>query len=347
MKIVHIYSKNTFWLQLSFTWNSNNGQIDVYLNGQLKSSCSNIAVRKEIPTAGVFILGQTHTDNYFSNLNKKNVLQSADPVRLEPVKNNEFSLDKSFNQYSMENILLQADEIESYFVKSLAFVGRVFGFNIWNHVKSATFIQNIYNDCKLAYCGNASQWSDFRQGTKGDVKMKWPTDLLWKRNTCFNETFQQMSCNKFCNKEIGPICRETIDQNILWPMSKANQTMRIKCLENFEKYSTRHCKKYVENEYNSEFNGLQAIASWSSPNINDCIQDNFRLLKEDVRVYYTMDNFDESKIFSFLEKLYDFTIQLIKLDTQKSRSIFDISTIIDTLFYLIDAQVFHFDFYFN
>ena len=130
-------------------------------------------------------------------------------------------------------------------------------------------------------------------------------------------------------------------------MSKANQTMRIKCLENFEKYSTRHCKKYVENEYNSEFNGLQAIASWSSPNINDCIQDNFRLLKEDVRVYYTMDNFDESKIFSFLEKLYDFTIQLIKLDTQKSRSIFDISTIIDTLFYLIDAQVFHFDFYFN
>ncbi|CAF0710943.1 unnamed protein product [Brachionus calyciflorus] len=336
LKISHHYIKNLFWFHLTLTWSSQNGQIDVYLDGQLKSTCKNIAIKKEIKTAGVFILGQTHSENFFSNLNKKDVIQSTTSslIKMEPIKNNEFSFD-----YSNENSL-KAEDTELFFVKNLAFVGRITGFNLWNHLQTSEFIQNVYNDCKLAYCGNASQWSDFRQGTRGDVKMKWPTNLLWKRPTCFNESFQKLSCNSYCNREIGPVCRENIENNILWPMSKSNETIRFKCLPKSDnsKYATRHCKYYVKNEYNSDYGGSQTIASWTVPNIDECIQDKLLLLKKQVKDFYTTDNFDENKILSYLETLYDFTVQFIKIDSHNKRSIFDVGTIFDILLYLLDAQ---------
>lgn len=298
---------------MAFTWNSNNGQINFFFNGELKSTCYNISSKKEIKTAGTFVLGQSHSKK-FQKEKKKNHNQT----------NLETTRDKIF-----------------FFDAKLAFAGRIFNFNIWNNVLTANSIKEIYKDCKLSFCGTAVQWSNFRQGIKGNIKFGWSTKLLWNDLSCFNETYQQLSCNQYCNKKIGPICREQITKNILWPIRKETENAWVKCNSKStdSKFAWRYCNTYKKSEYNSDFSHLQAIASWNEPNIENCVQESFFKLQENVKIFYTRDNFDESMIFIYLETLYQFFIQNIKLDPNNKRSIFDINSLIDTLFYLIDAQV--------
>lgn len=117
-----------------------------------------MATNKIINTAGIFILGQSHKDHIsFSKSMKRKDLHS------------------SSNSTADSN----DDQNSSKFDEKHSFVGRLFNFNVWNEVKSNEFIMNLYSDCKLIYCGTATQWSDFRQGTRGNVKMRWPTELIW------------------------------------------------------------------------------------------------------------------------------------------------------------------------
>lgn len=87
------------------------------------------------------------------------------------------------------------------------------------------------------------------------------------------------------------------------------------------------------------FRTKQAITDWDASNISECIQEPLYNLKQEVFVFHTTDNFDETQIIVYLEQLYDLTIKHIKSNQNNHRSIFDIHTIIDTLFYLINAQV--------
>lgn len=111
-------------------------------------------------------------------------------IKLKPTKSSEISDQKGAKNYNFDDVY--------------SFLGRLFNFNVWDHVKNPHALLNVYLDCKLTECGNATQWSDFRQGTRGDVKLKWPTALLWK-DECLDEKFQFQSCNNYCDKEIGPI----------------------------------------------------------------------------------------------------------------------------------------------
>ena len=168
--IPHTYQNNSYWLHLALTWEPS-GQVKIFINGHLKSNCSNIAVNKVIGTAGVFVLGQSHRVNFSLKSNRKE-LYSTTTGSSEPKKSPD-----STNSGGNENL---EDKNSSKFDESVSFVGRLFNFNVWSAVKSPEFIHGLYNDCKLAYCGTAAQWSDFRQGTRGNIKMKWPTELIWK-----------------------------------------------------------------------------------------------------------------------------------------------------------------------
>ena len=109
-------------------------------------------------------------------------------------KNVEINLEEEWDSIDPIYDEFNDDDLDAYYGESIeshqkkkskfnphsSFVGRLFNFNIWNYVKNSKSISNLYMDCKLSYCGNATQWSDFRQGTRGEVKMKWPTNLLWK-----------------------------------------------------------------------------------------------------------------------------------------------------------------------
>lgn len=178
-----------------------------------------MGINQTISTAGTFVLGQSHGENfmYHKQNSQENSKTTTSPYETENLSNiddeesSEF-LDESLDY--MESNLRDSkydpeyEDIDdesrdsqrnnhhhnkngknghngnkaSLFDERLSFIGRLFNFNVWDHVKNNKSIYSLYTDCKLAHCGNATQWSDFRHGTRGDVKMKWPTDLLWKSN---------------------------------------------------------------------------------------------------------------------------------------------------------------------
>ena len=54
-----------------------------------------------------------------------------------------------------------------------------------------------------------------------------------------DDKFQFQSCNNFCDKEIGPICRETRDKNLHWPSSKAGQIIKLECKKPYDSKQSR------------------------------------------------------------------------------------------------------------
>jgi hypothetical protein len=348
----------------------------VYINGQLKSTCSDIALKREIPTAGVFILGQSHHANFLAKKTRKysfgqttttttsitttkNHIKQKYNDNYNDFYNNNNNDGDTIDDYKETEFYDNEDPLSPFDSKS-SFIGRIFNFNAWSQVKTTQEIQNLYMDCRLAHCGDATQWSDFRQGTRGNVTMRWPTDLLWKGDLCFSDRYQFDSCNKYCNKEIGPICREGVEKNIRWPITKANTTSRIKCFPNSNKHAYRHCNlvshnnetksshgsnRYFSNSNEYSLNSYENFllnsqsATWHVANIDECVQEPLIELKQNVYAFCTTDNFDETHIIFYLEKLYDLSFKHIKLVHNSVPSIFDVATIIDTINYLINAQV--------
>lgn len=174
---------------------------------------------------------------------------------------------------------------------------------------------------------------------------------------------------------IGPICRENYENNIRWRLTKGNLTAKYECFPNKNKYefnpenikyAYRQCdlkttyvkrfnrkikhnrqqsrypfqdksKKNSENYGYSHYN--LTTASWAKSNIDECVQEPLLLLRNEVSVFYKQDNFDDMKIFVYIEQLHDLTVQIMVKSSKPHKGIYDLSTIIDTLFYLINAQV--------
>ncbi len=142
-----------------------------------------MAKNKPINTAGVFALGQSHKDNFFDKQSYQQNMTS------ESSSFDELSFDlndpENKDMLNDEMAVMENEEKNSKFEQNLSFIGRLFNFNIWNRVMTSKEIQMLFNDCKLIFCGNAVQWSDFRQGTRGQVKMIWRTELLWQSKIRF------------------------------------------------------------------------------------------------------------------------------------------------------------------
>ena len=50
--------------------------------------------------------------------------------------------------------------------------------NIWHHKMTREEIQELVTDCTFMKCGDAIEWSDFRSGTRGLVRLRWPSFIL-------------------------------------------------------------------------------------------------------------------------------------------------------------------------
>jgi latrophilin 2 len=66
------------------------------------------------------------------------------------------------------------------FNSSYAFVGDISHLNIWNDVEDDEGIRQIHESCTYMYCGNVVQWTDFRSGTRGAMRMRWPSGIYSK-----------------------------------------------------------------------------------------------------------------------------------------------------------------------
>lgn len=99
-----------------------------YLNGKRQLSGLGLGPRRNIPSGGEFVLGQSSRPNV------------------------EFPLDN-------------------------AFLGDLAHFNIWSYAKTFEAIEKIWTDCTFMYCGNAVQWVEFRTGTRGAMRLRWPSGI--------------------------------------------------------------------------------------------------------------------------------------------------------------------------
>ena len=79
---------------------------------------------------------------------------------------------------------------EQSFDGSLAYV------NLWNEQLSAEDVADIYNDCQSYRCGNLVQWTQFRVGTRGSARIRWPIDIFDSR--CFDDENSGAACEEFC-----------------------------------------------------------------------------------------------------------------------------------------------------
>ena len=39
-------------------------------------------------------------------------------------------------------------------------------------------VSHINSSCNMMYCGDAVQWTEFRRGTRGAMKMRWPSGVM-------------------------------------------------------------------------------------------------------------------------------------------------------------------------
>jgi hypothetical protein len=142
-------------------------------------------------------------------------------------------------------------------------------------------------------------------------------------------------------------------------LAKANTTTKLKCLSSSssssneissstntnrsQKYAYRACNIDTKNgnnfKNNSNSNGYanQLTASWQPINYNDCVNEDLRQFKQELYIFHTTDNFDESRIINYLQDMYDYCYKLIKFNPE--RNIHDVSILLDSMFYIINSQV--------
>ena len=77
-----------------------------------------------------------------------------------------------------EFVLGQASRAQFSFNEQYAFVGQISHLNIWSFVLTGAQVTQIRKSCDLMYCGDAVQWIDLRTGTRGAMKMRWPSGVL-------------------------------------------------------------------------------------------------------------------------------------------------------------------------
>ena len=57
-------------------------------------------------------------------------------------------------------------------------------FNIWNFILPPKEVTYLASSCTFQYCGNAVQWVEFRAGTRGAIRMRWPSGIFSEWPTC-------------------------------------------------------------------------------------------------------------------------------------------------------------------
>ncbi|CAH1794754.1 unnamed protein product [Owenia fusiformis] len=228
----------------------------------------------------------------------------------------------------------QSARYHAVYDPELAFKGLIAHVHIWGHEMTAPEVRDIYRDCTFSYCGDLVEWVDFRIGTRGEMKLRWPSGIFNATSRCIQEQKLRVAetCDKYCSHTIGAQCKEQIVENILWPRAPANTSVAIACpgqsdkdndtVSNGIKYAHRSCVLLEE-----ENEGL-----WEPPDIDNCVQNNSLALRTKLEHLVKLDTFQEEDILIMAESLRNDTT------TSQYRNPIDIATQIDSLHHLINAQ---------
>ncbi|XP_071498674.1 adhesion G protein-coupled receptor L2-like [Diadema antillarum] len=202
--------------------------------------------------------------------------------------------------------------------KTRAFLGELSHVHVWNVTLNDSYIHQIATDCTFTYCGNVAEWVDFRSGTRGMVKLRWPSRV-------FDECVMNKDddCDSHCSHTIGPQCNQGHDKNILWPRTPTGHNSTRPCPGTTQGFATRTCLQD------------DLFGEWVEANASACVSHELRDLKNEIEksVFGPKAN-----ILPFLERLYNSTLG-------KKTNPSDLSASIDCLRLIVRAQASSFDEY--
>ncbi|KAJ8318311.1 hypothetical protein KUTeg_003402 [Tegillarca granosa] len=226
-----------------------------------------------------------------------------------------------------EFVLGQAARIVSEFNESYAFLGDLAHLNIWNYVMAEDDIRLIHQSCTFMYCGNVVQWAELRRGTRGAMKMRWPSGIIEK--SCFTDQEASITCNKYCSYKIGAQCNGEIVKNIVWERTPAIRNISVPCPGQEER---KYLNETHDNAVRTCFRTKQNDGNWAEPFIDDCITEELREIKNEFKDILGTETVDEMDILELADNLRNHT------ESNSYTNPIDVDTVIDLLKMLISTQ---------
>ncbi|XP_048760884.1 adhesion G protein-coupled receptor L2-like isoform X2 [Ostrea edulis] len=232
-----------------------------------------------------------------------------------------------------EFVVGQSPREKFLFNKRNAFVGDIAHLNIWNKILDSTLMRSIFSSCIFMYCGNAVQWADLRSGTRGPMKMRWPSTIvsvvLKEEKPCNTKQEKTLTCNKYCSDVIGAQCNMETVENIVWARTPAITNATVPCPgqeDNRERNETfdsasRTCYRTSENE------GI-----WGKPYIDECIAEDLLDMKEQILGMFSSSAVDSEWISNFASDLLNHTFSNVYTNP------IDVATVIDLLNMIVKLQ---------
>ncbi|KAH9504056.1 hypothetical protein Btru_067637 [Bulinus truncatus] len=220
---------------------------------------------------------------------------------------------------------------QTQFNSTFALDGDLSHLNIWNTSMNASQINYINSSCTFMYCGNAIPWVEFRSGTRGAMRMRWPSGIFTGK--CFSDAQSGSSCEKFCSNLIGAQCNEETRENILWLRNAANKTVNVSC-PNYPKEQTSNNTNGTSQNYAWRLCKLEENdnhGEWQDPNIDSCISTTLMAIKNKT-LSLEKQGINEIDLLKLAHELLNHTEEHHYINP------IDIATVIDLLFVLVRAQ---------
>lgn len=232
-----------------------------------------------------------------------------------------------------EFVVGQAPRKKFLFNTKYAFVGDIAHLNLWNEVLDYQTMRSIFSSCIFMYCGNGVQWADLRSGTRGPMRMRWPSTvvsvILKGDKPCNTKQERAIACNKYCSDVIGAQCNLETVENIVWVRTPAVTNATVPCPgqednkarnETYDSTS-RTCYRTSENE------GI-----WGKPYIDECIAYDLLDMKQQILGKSGSSSVDAAWIRNFALDLQNHTACSVYTNP------IDVATVIDLLELIVNLQ---------
>ncbi|XP_022079827.1 adhesion G protein-coupled receptor L3-like [Acanthaster planci] len=270
------------WLHVACTWTSAGGVWALFVDGRLAATAGGLAPGETIRAGGRLEIGVRRSHN----------LESAG----RPDAGADFG-DTAAN---------------ATFDHSVSFKGDVSYFNMWSSALADDHIADMHQDCTFTYCGDVTEWVDFRTGTRGELKLRWPSGVF---ESCIRDKAE--GCDTYCTETIGPQCQQEFAENIEWPRTPVGETSYMPCPGDSS-------TPPVDNDGTSQDTDVSQgsrpclgdgitweeadRAEWGEADVTECLSEDVRLLQDKIGSLYSNISqglaYNRSKILTLLEELH-------------------------------------------
>ncbi|XP_038061867.1 adhesion G protein-coupled receptor L3-like isoform X2 [Patiria miniata] len=249
--------------------------------------------------------------------------------------------------------------VNTTFDHSVSFKGDISYFNMWRGVLGADHIADMHGDCTFTYCGDVTEWVDFRTGTRGELKLRWPSGVF---ETCIRDKPQ--GCDAYCTGTIGPQCQQEFSENIEWPRTPVGEDASMPCPGD----TSATLNDDTDADQDADIpqgsrtclgDGIVGEESddllWGEADVTECLSEDVRLLQLKIESLHSNISrglaYNSSTISALLEELHRNAVQYRSNPADITADIYGVQTLIkiqnstlslDALGYPSREEILHF-----